>query len=156
MFKEEKRKKSFLSGLIAGGFIGGLAGLLFAPKSGRELRSDISDKGNEILNDTTDLLENAKSKAAGIFTDVKHKAGNLIDAGITKAGIITHDAEELINSGKEKIEEEFSKVKDAVRSGADAYTNERNKMKSVSSKNHSDNRSKDSKEDKSYYNKSGF
>ena len=36
MFKEEKSKKSFLSGLIAGGFIGGLAGLLFAPKSGRD------------------------------------------------------------------------------------------------------------------------
>ena len=156
MFKEIKRKKGFLSGLIAGGFIGGLAGLLFAPKSGRELRSDISDKGNELLEDTSELLGNAKSKTAEFFTDVKHKAENLIDAGIAKAGNITHDAEELFNSGKEKIEEEFTKVKDAVRSGTDAYTNERNKMKSVSSKNHSDNRSKDAKEDKSYYNKSGF
>ena len=156
MFKEEKRKKSFLSGLIAGGFIGGLAGLLFAPKSGRELRSDISDKGNEIINDTTDLLENAKSKAAGILTDIKHKAGNLIDAGISKAGDITHDAEELYNSGKEKIEEEIIMVKDAVKSGAEAYTNEKNKMKSLASKNHSENRSKDSKEDKSYFNKSRF
>ena len=97
-----------------------------------------------------------RRKAAGILTDIKHKAGNLIDTGITKAGNITHDAEELFNSGKEKIEEEFTKVKDAVRSGTDAYTNEKNKMKSDSSKNHSDNRSKDSKEDKSYYNKTRF
>lgn len=156
MFKEEKRKKGFLSGLIAGGLVGGLAGLLFAPKSGRELRSDISDKGSEILEDTTELLENAKSKVAGIYSDVKHKAGNFIDDGIEKIESLTHGAEDLVNQGKEKIEEGYAKVKDAVKSGSDAFTNERKKLNSGSSSDYSGKRSKVSNEEKSYYNKSNF
>jgi len=51
MFREEKKPKSFVSGLATGSVIGGIAALLFAFKSGKELRMDISEKSNEVLGD---------------------------------------------------------------------------------------------------------
>ena len=141
MHKNEKNNKGFISGLLTGGFIGALAALLYAPKSGREFRKDISDKSSEIINDTGELLENAKSKAADVISDVKKKAGNLLEEGKNTVGSITHGAAYMITHGREIMEEEVSMIKNAVRSGAEAFTEERSKLNSDS---------KDKSEVKSY------
>jgi len=78
MLESERKVKSYLSGILTGGILGGLTALLFAPKSGKELRRDISDKKDEILNDTNDLIENAKEKAAKIISDAKKYGEELI------------------------------------------------------------------------------
>lgn len=46
----------FVKGLIVGGITGALAGLLFAPKSGKKLRADIKEKGADVLKDTKEFL----------------------------------------------------------------------------------------------------
>lgn len=150
MFKKEKSNKGFISGLLAGGFIGALAALLYAPKSGRELRKDISDKSSEIMNDTGELFENAKSKAADVISDVKKKAGNLLEEGKNTVGSITHDAGNMITHGTEILEEEVSIIKNAVRSGADAFNEERSKLSS-DHKNRSEVKSNGTANDKSRY-----
>ena len=43
MFESENASKSFITGLLTGGLLGGVLALLFAPKSGKEFRKDISD-----------------------------------------------------------------------------------------------------------------
>ena len=48
------------AGLIVGVAIGGVLGLLFAPKSGEELRSDIKDRADEAI----DRLNDASSELA--------------------------------------------------------------------------------------------
>lgn len=45
MAEHEKPQGHFFKGLLMGGALGALAGILFAPKSGKELRSDIKEKG---------------------------------------------------------------------------------------------------------------
>ena len=81
MFKEERNANSFIGGLITGGVVGGLVGLLFAPKSGREFRKDISDKSGEILDDTNRLIEDAKDKAAIIVSEAMKKAECILEDG---------------------------------------------------------------------------
>ena len=48
-----KNQNVISSGIInrRGVFAAVLAGILFAPKSGKELRSDIKEKGSEVLKD---------------------------------------------------------------------------------------------------------
>lgn len=52
--------------------VGAIAALLFAPKSGEELRGDIKNKAREAKEKTKDKAREAKDKAA----DVKDKAVN--------------------------------------------------------------------------------
>jgi gas vesicle protein len=90
MEEQEKTKVNFFKGLFIGGALGALAGILFAPKSGKDLRSDIKDKGNKILNDGKEIYADASTKAKEIFGEVKHQAKDLKedaeDAGEKIAG----------------------------------------------------------------------
>lgn len=77
-------KKSFLEGVITGAILGGLAGLLFSPKSGKKLRRDISDKTEDILDDTNRLIKKAKEKASDIISDATKRAEKIIEDGRKK------------------------------------------------------------------------
>jgi len=150
MLDGQRKSKYFIGGLLAGSVIGSLAGLLFAPKSGKELRKNISEKGSGMLEDTNELLENAKSKASEIISDAKKKAGELLDDGIKKFDSFTHGADDLVQNGKEKVEEGISKVKAAVKSGSNAPSEKSNSQNKGSS-NHSSDIHED---EKGKYNKS--
>jgi gas vesicle protein len=51
---------SFFKGLLLGGLIGAVAGILFAPKTGRELRQEISEETEKWVDKIKSDLENAK------------------------------------------------------------------------------------------------
>ncbi len=78
----EKAFSYFFAGLLAGGFLGGVAGLLSAPKSGKELRSDIKETGGKTLNGAKEVFGRASEKisevpqrAKDIFSCIKEKTG---------------------------------------------------------------------------------
>jgi len=77
MEEHGKTKVNFFKGVLIGGALGALAGILFAPKSGKNLRSDIKEKGSEILHDGKKVYIEASTKAKEIFGDVKHQAMDL-------------------------------------------------------------------------------
>ena len=51
-----------------GSVLGALAGIFFAPKSGKELRSDIKDKGSEVLKDAKKIYADASAKVKEIIS----------------------------------------------------------------------------------------
>jgi len=77
MEEQGKPQVHFFKGLLIGGALGALAGILFAPKSGKRLRSDIKEKGREILKDGKEIYTDASTKAKEIFEEVKHQAKDL-------------------------------------------------------------------------------
>ena len=77
MEEQGKSQVHFFKGLLIGGALGALAGILFAPKSGKKLRSDIREKGREILNDGKEIYADASTKAKEIIWEVKHQAKEL-------------------------------------------------------------------------------
>ncbi|MGA3281965.1 MAG: YtxH domain-containing protein [Smithella sp.] len=77
MEEQEKSQVHFLKGLLIGGALGALAGILFAPKSGKRLRSDIKEKGRELLYDGQEIYDDASTKAKKIYREVKHQAKEL-------------------------------------------------------------------------------
>ena len=62
---------------MIGGAIGALAGILFALKSGKELRSDIKGKVSEVVKDAEDIYADSSTKAKAIFEEAKHQVKEL-------------------------------------------------------------------------------
>lgn len=77
MAEQEKPQGHFFIGFLIGGVLGALAGIFFAPKSGKELRSDIREKGDEVLKDGKHIYANASKKAKEIIEEAKHRAKEL-------------------------------------------------------------------------------
>ena len=77
MGEQEKPQCYLFMGLLIGGALGAVAGIFFAPKSGKELRSDIKEKGSEVLKDTKEIYADAGTKAKEIIGEVKHQAKDL-------------------------------------------------------------------------------
>nr|WP_262384732.1 YtxH domain-containing protein [Paenibacillus terrae] len=86
MMKENH--KSFIRGAVAGSIAGSLAALLFAPKSGRDLRQDItdqarlvSDKGQELAGKITDASIEYTDKIKDTASAVIHEIGQFRKKG---------------------------------------------------------------------------
>jgi len=127
--------KGFLLGLLAGGTIGALTALLYAPKSGRELRKDIGKKSREVAKEAEHYVDSAKTKASEILSDSRRKAESLLNDARKKADSISKGTEKLYSQGKEFITDETARLKDAVRAGVDTFKEERhNVSKSQSQK----------------------
>jgi gas vesicle protein len=56
-----ENNSDLLVGLFIGGLIGTALGILYAPKSGKETREDISSKANELLVKAKDAVEKSKT-----------------------------------------------------------------------------------------------
>ena len=78
-----KRNHNFLTGLLFGGALGGVAALLLAPKSGKELRADIRETGKKAIHETEAFfgkaghqVSEARQRTRGIWGCIKEKKGN--------------------------------------------------------------------------------
>lgn len=111
--REETNEMSMrLSYFIIGGTIGAMVALLFAPKSGRELRGDIADatrKGVDLTRETA--------------TQIGSKAGEYYDAGVGKAG-------ELAGAAREAAARRGEHLSAAIEAGKRAYVEEKRRTES--------------------------
>lgn len=102
--------KSFLLGALIGGVVGTVTALLFAPKSGKELRRDIADTSADFYDKASDYVINVtnegKSKVQEAYTVAKNKTSELID-----------EASEYKNS----LQNRFTNLKEAAKAGADVF-----------------------------------
>ncbi len=132
MSSENNGGNGFLIGLIAGGAIGAIIGLLYAPKSGKELRDDIRLKSNEYLDDADKYIEEAKVKAKSLINDGKKKSDDLIAEAKSKSKELLNEAEKIFDDAKNKasktysdkkdnLETEGTRLKSAVKAGVEAY-----------------------------------
>ncbi len=129
---QENSGKSLLIGFLAGGVVGAIVALLYAPKSGKELRKDIRDKSNEYYEDVEKYFTEARDKAKDLINEGKKKSEKLISDAKVKSEELLRDAERIFNDaksrtegyvtkGKETIGQETEKLKTAVKAGIDAY-----------------------------------
>lgn len=129
-YEEERDSSSAttkLSYLLIGGGIGALLALLFAPKSGQELRGDIADvtrKGIEKSKETASLVG---EKAGDYYEVTREKAGELYSTAQEKAGAIAEKAKGAVSSASNP----FSA---ALEAGKEAYSEEKRRTdtKSIS------------------------
>ncbi len=112
--------KGLVIGLLAGGAIGAILALLYAPKSGKELRADIREKTDDLVGSAEEYLHAAKSKAGEIVSEAKRRSDQLISEAKKKADSLLEDADKVISDARQKvgpIVAEGTKVKEAVKAG---------------------------------------
>ncbi|MDB5054096.1 MAG: YtxH-like protein [Bacilli bacterium] len=71
--------KDFLIGAVVGGVLGAMAALLLAPKSGRELRGDISEQYNNISEKTQKIASNVSEKTVNIAKTASSQTAEWVD-----------------------------------------------------------------------------
>ncbi len=116
MAENEKHCGDFLRGFVIGGVLGALAGIFFAPKSGKELRSDIKEKGSEVLKDAKDIYTDASTKAKEIIEEAMHQAKELKKEADRNLSGARQKAKEILTRG-EKKEAEAGEVEKGVTGG---------------------------------------
>jgi gas vesicle protein len=135
MSRDNGLGKGMLIGFLAGSAIGAIIALLYAPKSGKEFRSDIKGKTDEFLDDAQEYLTNAKQKATEIINEGKKKSEKLVADAKVKVDGLLQDAEKILtdaktkagsymSTGKDTILKESERLKSAVKAGVDAYKSE--------------------------------
>ncbi|HSR09932.1 MAG TPA: YtxH domain-containing protein [Thermodesulfobacteriota bacterium] len=75
MANEENGGSSFIGGLIIGSILGILAGILFAPKAGREIRSDLLKRGKETMDQAQKQMEEMERKGKEVYEQARSKFG---------------------------------------------------------------------------------
>ena len=129
---QDNSRKGILIGFLAGSVVGAIIALLYAPKSGRELRSDIRNKSDEYYEDIERYFSEARDKAKDLINEGKKKSEKIISDAKVKSEELLKDAERIFNDarsktetfvskGKETLEQETSKMKTAIKAGVDAY-----------------------------------
>lgn len=131
MAQNNSMLKGLVIGLLAGGAIGAVLALLYAPKSGKELRSDLRDKADDLLDGAEGYVSAARAKAGELVTEAKRRSDQIISDAKKKAGSLIEDADKIISDARQKagpVVEEGSRLKNAVRAGVEAYREERRKV----------------------------
>jgi gas vesicle protein len=126
MEKAKKREaaKNIAVGTAIGTAIGAAAGLLFAPKSGKETREDIAIKSKEVAsavkNSATEQIESTKEWSEKIKNDLKQNMKELKDRKKVKVEELADDeiieednegmasVEEILNESNKETKDEFN------------------------------------------------
>lgn len=123
--REESSAGTKLTYLLIGGGIGAILALLFAPKSGQELRGDIADatrKGIEKGKETAahlqeaagDYYEVTRERASEMVHSAQEKAGEFTERARTAAAQSANPFSAAIEAGKEAYKEEKRKNESRV------------------------------------------
>ncbi|ADU29936.1 YtxH domain-containing protein [Evansella cellulosilytica] len=128
--------KDFLIGAVVGGIIGAATAMLYAPKSGKELRSDINEKAVSAKNKTIELKNTAvekgseygqlakdqwerlsdktqqfKEKATSTGEEVSEDVKSVIKSGVEDGKELAQEVVNEIEEAKEKIKEDVNTLK---------------------------------------------
>ncbi len=117
-YEREESAATKLTYLVIGGGIGAVLALLFAPKSGRELREDIADASRK-------GLERGKEAAA----QLQDRAGEYYEVSRERAQEIVQTAQEKAGEFKEKARGAAARTATpfsaAIEAGKRAYSDEK-------------------------------
>lgn len=97
--------------LLVGGGIGAILALLFAPKSGNELRSDIADVTRKGLDATKEKADQLKTRSIEAVEKVKHKADEVYGKASEAASETLNTG---LNAGREAVSATSEAVSDAI------------------------------------------
>ena len=115
----------FLKGLLFGGIVGAVAGLLYAPKSGRETRDELWKRSLELRDDAEAKIELTQKRAETLLADTQKQIEELQKEAEAALAQLKTEAKEKTSQGKETIAKEKERLKGALDAGVAAYKQEK-------------------------------
>lgn len=104
--------------LLMGAGIGAVVALLFAPKSGQELRGDIADATRKSIDRTREAATQIGDRASDYYEGARDRASELYSAGREKAG-------EVASAAREAAQRRGGGFSAAIEAGKQAYREEK-------------------------------
>jgi len=119
--KEKRNSCGFLAGAFVGGVIGAAAALILAPKSGRELRRNLTGQADVFKEKASSWVElakekgiqwtcSAKEKSSELASATKDKAEHLSKTVQSKSGEMAGKIQTITSNAKEKTIQMADKV----------------------------------------------
>ena len=109
-----------LTYLLIGGGIGAILALLFAPKSGEELRSDIADATRKGIDRSREAAQQLSDRAGEYYESTRERASELYSTAAEKVG-------EVAKTAREAASRQTGTVAAAIDAGKKAYQEEKRK-----------------------------
>src|SRR6266853_3951247 len=112
---------SGLGWFLAGLGIGALAGVLYAPKAGKETREDLVASALDATDRAAVLAQQAQDKAAELAAQGKQQVSEYVDRGKEYYDRGRTQWAQYVEKGKGLVQEQQEKVAAAIGAGKDAY-----------------------------------
>ena len=109
-----------LTYLLIGGGIGAILALLFAPKSGHELRGDIADATRKGIDRSREAAQQLGDRAGEYYEATRNRAGELYSQAAERVG-------EVAQNAREAAARQSGTVAAAIDAGKKAYQEEKRK-----------------------------
>jgi gas vesicle protein len=120
-----------LTYLLIGGGIGAVIALLFAPKSGQELRGDLADATRKGIDKSRETAQQIGERAGEYYESTRERAGELYSQAATKASDVYSQASEKVSevaqTARATAARQTSTVAAALDAGKKAYQEEKRK-----------------------------
>jgi gas vesicle protein len=120
-----------LTYLLIGGGIGAVIALLFAPKSGQELRGDIADATRKGIDKSREAAQQVGERAGEYYDATRERATELYSQASEKASDLYTQASskvgEVAQTARETASRQTSTVSAAIDAGKKAYQEEKRK-----------------------------
>ena len=120
-----------LTYLLIGGGIGAVIALLFAPKSGQELREDIADATRKGIDKSRETAQQLGERAGEYYESTRERAGELYNQAASKANEVYTQASEKVGevaqTARATAARQTSTVAAALDAGKKAYQEEKRK-----------------------------
>lgn len=111
---------SRLTYLLIGGGIGAILALLFAPKSGQELRGDIADATRKGIDRSREAAQQLGDRAGEYYEATRARAGELYSQAAERVG-------EVAQNARDAAARQTGTVSAAIEAGKKAYQEEKRK-----------------------------
>jgi gas vesicle protein len=106
----EDDPKKIAGAFLLGGIIGALVALLYAPKSGRETRKDISKAARRVKKETVDLVEDTIESVNDFADDMKDKVSDIIKRGVELSENAKKEIIKNFEHGQKVIEKQKKRI----------------------------------------------
>ncbi len=97
----------FLEGLLLGGALGFIGGILFAPKSGKELRKDLADGSDELYRQASTSVSDFKDRSQQAVQDFQTRSDAVLKQATQQLqetrDQLTQKVQELSKQGGAKV-----------------------------------------------------
>lgn len=101
---------SFFMGVLIGGAVGAVVALLLAPKSGKELRRDIAETGEDLLDKASTMIGKQEEQVNDTVNEGRIRAQRIVTSARQQAESILSNAESVLNEARQRAQSARDRV----------------------------------------------